>query len=198
METRQKGFTLPELMIVLALAATVLAIAAPNFSEFRVNNRLTSSGNDFLGAVSAARTEAIKRQVPVAVCPSADPRNAAATCTAGAFTGWIVFVDTDNDCVRDAGEELLRGDGPLDPALTASSNGVCASFAGSGFLQNIAGRATASRTLFCDERGAGAQAGTDQSMARGVFVTQTGRARVTRDISSGVTTDLSTWGIACP
>ena len=59
MKTRESGFTLMELMITLALAAVILSIGAPSFTEFRRNNRLTSVGNDFLGAVQTARSEAI-------------------------------------------------------------------------------------------------------------------------------------------
>lgn len=180
MKTRSAGFTLMELMVTLAIAAVILSIGAPSFGEFRRNNRLTSVGNEFLGAVQTARTEAIKRQTPVAVCPSADPTDAGATCTSGAFNGWIVFVDNDNDCERDAAEDVVRAGNTIDASLTAASTGDCASFGANGFLQNIAGKTTAGNTLFCDDRGTAVQAGTDQSAARGVEVSATGRSRVTR------------------
>lgn len=185
MKTRNAGFTLMELMIVLALAAVILSIGAPSFNEFRRNNRLTGVGNELLGAMQTARSEAIKRQVPVAVCPSDNPGDAAATCSGGAYTGWIVFADPDNNCVRDAGnpaiEPVLRVGATIDPALSVRSNGVCASFGGNGFLQDIPTAATRARnTLFCDDRGKALQAGTNQSAARGIDVSQTGRSRVTR------------------
>ena len=60
--------------------ALILGLAAPSFNEFRRNNRLTSTANDFLGAVQFARTEAIKRQQPVSVCATGEPHSAAATC----------------------------------------------------------------------------------------------------------------------
>jgi len=185
MKTRSAGFTLMELMITLALAAVILSIGAPSFTEFRRNNRLTSVGNEFLGAVQTARSEAIKRQVPVAVCPSANPGDPAATCSGGAFTGWIVFADPDNNCVRDAGnpaiEPVLRVGDTIDPTLSTRSTGICASFGGNGFRQNIPGVATAGHTLFCDDRGKALQAGTNLSAARGIEVGLTGRSRVTRE-----------------
>ncbi len=171
-----------ELMITLALAAVILSIGAPSFTEFRRNNRLTSVGNDFLGAVQTARSEAIKRQVPVAVCASANPGDAAATCSGGAFTGWIVFADPDNNCDRDAGnpaiEPVLRVGDTIDASLNARSTGSCVSFAATGFSQPVG---TATNTLFCDSRGKANQAGTNLSAARGIDVGLTGRSRVTRE-----------------
>ncbi|MGD9596972.1 MAG: GspH/FimT family pseudopilin [Steroidobacteraceae bacterium] len=197
MNKRIAGFTLMELMIVLALAAVILSIGAPSFAEFRRNNRLTGAGNELLGAMQTARSEAIKRQVPVAVCPSNDPGDAGATCSAGAFTGWIVFVDPDNNCVRDTAnprEVVLRVGDTIDPALTVRSTGICASFAGNGFLQDDVPSAAdvAGNTIFCDDRGKALQAGTNLSSARGVDVSATGRSRVTREPA-----EINAW-LACP
>jgi type IV fimbrial biogenesis protein FimT len=198
MKYRSRGFTLMELMIVLALAAVILALGAPSFNEFRRNNRLTGIANDFLGAIQTARTEAIKRQVPVAVCPSDD----GSSCTTGTFRGWVAFVDTDNNCTRDTTgtppvEPLVRVETRIDSdaakPIYEVSKGVCISFGSNGFRQNIGGKATADRTIFCDTRGNSTQAGTDQSAARGIEVTTTGRARVTRVVS-----DLNTWSLTCP
>ncbi|HKZ73594.1 MAG TPA: GspH/FimT family pseudopilin [Steroidobacteraceae bacterium] len=200
MQTKARGFTLIELMVVLALAAVVLSIAVPNFNQFRQNNRMTGVANEFLGAALTARAEAIKRQISVAVCPSSDPAAADPTCTTGAFAGWIVFADTDNDCVRDTGvsEDVVRTGMTIETAVTPVSTGVCLSFTSNGFRQNIAGKDTAARTLFCDQRGNSAQSGTAQSAARGIEVTPTGRARITREIA-----EISGWGslvpaVACP
>jgi type IV fimbrial biogenesis protein FimT len=198
MQNRSRGFTLTELLVALAVAALILGIAAPGFNDFRRNNRLTAAANDFLSAAQVARTEAIKRQVPVAVCPSGDPQNLAATCTAGAFSGWIVFVDTNNDCQRAAGEEKLKGDGPVDNSVRTRSNGNCVSFAGTGFIQAIAGRPSATRTVYCDTRGLANIAGQNQSAGRGIFVMNTGRSRVSRDSTSRTLTDVTQWGLACP
>ena len=51
-----------ELAVTLSLAGAVIALGAPNFIEFRNNNRLTSAANEFLGAALTARTEALKRR----------------------------------------------------------------------------------------------------------------------------------------
>jgi type IV fimbrial biogenesis protein FimT len=196
-----RGFTLLELMVVLALAAVILSLGVPAFKDFRRNSRITGIANDFLGSVQSARSEAIKRQLPVAVCPSDNPDAADAECSDGPFRGWIAFVDEDNDCLRDAAdpdEIVVRTGGRIDSdspsqQVTPVSNGVCASFAANGFVQTIAGRGTASRTLFCDSRGNAAQGGTTLSAARGLEISRTGRARVNRDID-----ELEAWPVDCP
>jgi type IV fimbrial biogenesis protein FimT len=178
-----------ELMVVLALAGVILAIGAPSFKFMRVNNRLTNAANDHLVIIHTARTEAIKRGKPVAICPTSDPREASAQCVSGdnAAQGFIAFVDASNDCVHDEGEEVLRGEWLPDAAVRVRSSGDCLSFASSGFPQPefVTGAIPALNIVFCDERGIAAQDGMELSAARGVLVTRTGRALVTRDISSG-------------
>lgn len=196
MKSRSRGFTIVELMVTLSIAALILAIGAPSFNEFRRNNRLTGTANDFLGAVQTARTEAIKRQLQVSVCPSANPNDASPTCTNGAFTGWIAFVDPDGNCVRNGAAvpdpmggaatretddiNLVRAGGPIETQVTVVSAGTCVSFAPTGFLQAVPGRVSSTRTMFCDDRGTALQGGTNLSVAREIQVTNVGRSRITR------------------
>lgn len=197
MQNRAKGFSLLELMTALAVAGVVLGIAAPSFNEFRRNNRLTGVANDFLAAVQIARTEAIKRQQIVSICSTTDvPTDPDAECTLGDFTSWLVFVDTNGNCLRaGVNEIILKADGPIDDNVDTDSNGDCISFAPTGFVRvAIPGGATAAtRTLYCDDRNVDAQSGTNQSAGRGIAITNTGRSRITRDITSGATSDISTW-----
>lgn len=62
---RISGFTLVELMIVLAIAAILLTLAAPSFRDLVLNNRLSVQTNRFVSAVNISRSEAIKRGVEI-------------------------------------------------------------------------------------------------------------------------------------
>jgi Tfp pilus assembly protein FimT len=193
-----------ELMIVLVIAAVVLGLGAPTFSQFRQNSRMSNTANDALGGVVKARTEAIKRQRFVAGCPSANPNAAEPTCTDNATAGFIVFVDTDGTCLRATGgtEPLLNSvayDHSMgNDVLTVKLDGNCLAFAPTGFRADVATRTTINRMLFCDKRGKASASGSALSAARGVVVSRTGRAKVTRDRASGTTEDLTTWTLTCP
>jgi type IV fimbrial biogenesis protein FimT len=184
-------------MIVIALAAVILAIGAPSFNEFRRNARLAGPANDFLAAAQLARTEAIKRQRNISICPTAAPAtDADPQCTAGPFVGWIVFEDADRDCTRGDDGQVLSHSPPNIGAgadrLSAASDGRCVPFAPSGFLdQGIAGRV--SHLVHCDARGNSAQGGTTLSAARGLIVTPNGRVSITRDIAV-----IDRWNLQCP
>jgi type IV fimbrial biogenesis protein FimT len=178
MNSRSRGFTLFELMMVLALAAVILGIGVPNFRDFQRNNRLTVAANNVLGMVITSRSEALRRQAVVSMCPSAAPEDDDATCGAG--SGWIVFEDTNANCVRDADEELISNT-TVDTDVNASSNTDCISFATTGFKRVVAGQPTTSHMMYCDDRGNTPRVPSGPvSAARGVEVAPTGRGVVAR------------------
>jgi len=116
------GFTLVELMIVLALVAILATIGVPSFTSFIVNNRLTAQANELVSALNLARSEAIKRNSRVTVCRS----NNGAGCGGTWNDGWIVFVDGGAAGSVDGADELLRAwSGPGNTSsLTSTVNAV--------------------------------------------------------------------------
>ena len=120
---RLRGFTLVELMVVVAIAAILALIAAPSFTETINRTRRKTYANQLYEDLAFARNEAIKRGVPVTVCPSTDGENCVASDSW--VTGWIVFVDVANTGGRDAASEaLLKVHEPLASGWTAIKNGV--------------------------------------------------------------------------
>ena len=92
-----RGFTLLELMVTVAVLAILIAIAVPSFASLMNSNRLAAQSNELIAAMQLARSEAIRRNSPVMLCPSDD----AQTCAgAGAWNGWIVMVDATDEVLR--------------------------------------------------------------------------------------------------
>jgi type IV fimbrial biogenesis protein FimT len=167
---RRQGYTLIELIIGLGLVATTLAWGMPSFGTLLRDSARTREVNQFIQAVYAARSEAIKRNGVVSLCPS---RNGT-TCSPSVswHTGWLIFVNLDRDspAARDAGEPLLRVYEPWD-AGHITANRSTLSFRPFGQMG-----VTATIT-FCDDRGSRA--------ARAVIISQTGRPRVASRSASG-------------
>ncbi len=91
------GFTLIELFVTIAIAGIVLSIAVPSFQNTIRNARLTANINQVVTALNLARSEAIKRNLPVSVRRSSTEWE----------SGWTVFVDIDGDGINDAGDDTL-------------------------------------------------------------------------------------------
>jgi len=62
-----QGFTLIELVATMAIVGILLALAIPSFNSTITSSRLTSYANDFVSALNLARSEAVRRGVPVTV-----------------------------------------------------------------------------------------------------------------------------------
>ncbi|WP_019626001.1 GspH/FimT family pseudopilin [Thioalkalivibrio sp. ALJT] len=67
--TRPQGFTLVELMVTIAVFAVLASIAVPSFRFIIENNRVTTAANELTTAFNYARSEAVRRGLPVSVCP---------------------------------------------------------------------------------------------------------------------------------
>lgn len=86
-----QGFSLAELMVVMAILGILAAIAAPSFNETILSTKLRAYANSLVGHAYLARGEAIKHNAPVTLCVSAD----GTSCAAGGWEqGWIVLSGT--------------------------------------------------------------------------------------------------------
>ena len=65
----QRGFTLIELMVVLAVIAILAMIGIPGFQTILQNSRMTSATNSLLSALQYARSEAVTQRAAVTVTP---------------------------------------------------------------------------------------------------------------------------------
>lgn len=114
-----RGLTLIELMMTIAIAAILLAVAAPGFQQVLNGNRLSSAVNELASAINLARAEAVRQNRRGVMCRSVD--GSACDGTSSSWGGWIVFVDVDADGVRDAAEPVIKS-GTFDPSLVVTSS----------------------------------------------------------------------------
>jgi type IV fimbrial biogenesis protein FimT len=112
MSAGMRGFTLVELMVTVALVALLMAIGVPTFRDVSLGSRLTAAANNVLASVQLARSEAIKRNLSVTLCASAD----GATCAGGGGweQGWIVL---------DSGGDLLQRQEAMPDGYVMSQTG---------------------------------------------------------------------------
>jgi type IV fimbrial biogenesis protein FimT len=105
----QSGFSMIELMVVLAIAAILLTIGAPSFREMIQNQRMTATVNDFFMAINLTRSEAIQRGSRVDLVPAGDGTD---------WTkGWVVFIDQNNNHKSDAGDKIIFSHGPVPDGI---------------------------------------------------------------------------------
>ena len=88
---KQRGFTLIELMVTVAIAAIVLTLGVPSFRDLIQNNRVASTVNGLVTALQLARSEAIKRGGNITLCSSTNGTTCANSNTW--TSGWIVTTD---------------------------------------------------------------------------------------------------------
>jgi len=107
------GFTLVELLVVMAVAVVMLAMAAPRMADFTASNQLTALKSDLAGAVALARTEAAKRGLPVILT------RVGSGPTGNEYAGgWELVGDDDSSGSADSSEPRLRAHAALASTLT--------------------------------------------------------------------------------
>lgn len=101
-----RGFTLLELMITLAVLAIALGVGAPAMGALLEHTRATRTLHLATSALATARMEAIRRNRPVSVWPSADGHRCRADPVWSA--GWIIFVDADRTGQPGSAEDVMH------------------------------------------------------------------------------------------
>lgn len=159
---KSNGFTLIEMMIVIAIIALIAGYGVPQFNSMMQNGRLSTQVNELQGLMQLARSEAVTNRVVTRICGSTDK----ATCNTNNWEGGaILFRDRDNNGSASA-TELVR----VMPAVTNGNTirGVAGaiSFLADGTL------ASSAMLRICDTRGA--------DSSRQVRINTAGQSRINK------------------
>ncbi len=175
---QQAGFTLIEFMIVMLIMAVFVTVGVPSFQNTIRENRLATHANELVSTFHFARSEAIKRRLPVAICRTVNGFACVTTGTAAWEKGWLVFVDDNGNGTFNSGTEtLLRSVSGKDTSTLRANDSVLddvISFRNNGLLSNTGGSFN-----LCDAKTA--DTGTGRNIAinvTGQVVTKIGSASV--------------------
>lgn len=162
----QKGFTIPELMMGIALFAIIVNYAVPSFETLMRRQELSSKLGELNTLMAYARTEAVSRAKNVIVCP-ADPDSIGCLGSNDWSSAWRVYVDLNDDGVFDSDDQLIRESGDYGRRVQLTSNSTAP------IIYNDAGESEAGRTVnFCVP-------GADANSSRRLLINNVGSTRVT-------------------
>jgi type IV fimbrial biogenesis protein FimT len=129
MKAGNKGFTIIELLVVVAVVAISLTIALPSFQAFVLNGRISTETNNLVSALNIARSEAVKRGARVSISAVGGNWN----------NGWEVKVVSSN-------EKILVMEAPADSIVITPSGGAQYEYLPSGSVNQN----TEQSFYFCD------------------------------------------------
>ncbi len=117
---RQRGVSLIEQIMVLAIIAVLLGIATPPLRQLLGRNALRVAQTDFIAALHYARETAVMSGQRTLFCPTVD----GSRCSEGTQweSGWLLARDGDGDDQPD-GRPLHVGNGYGDKLIVRSSSG---------------------------------------------------------------------------
>lgn len=161
----KNGYTLLEFLITLALLGIFLGLAVPSWCSMIMHNQTTAHVNQIVSAIQLARSEAIKRNMIVTLCKSADQK----TCSGNWPDGQIVFIDREGRGQVQTPDDIIRVFDRLTPHATLQWKGSRGS---QDYLQitPYGGLEVQNGTfLYCS---------TDQRYVRKISISPTGRVKI--------------------
>jgi len=155
-QSRLRGMTLIESLVVVAILAVLAALTAPAFSAFLKKQRVDATSYRLVAHLQTARSVAIARNVRTTIAPIDGDHWE---------LGWQVFTDANRTAKYDSGDELLATAPAVEAGLSITgraSGQSWVSFAGDGQPKLFNGGFQSGTFVVC----AGADLGTQVIMNR--------------------------------
>ena len=117
----QAGFSLVEILTVLAITTILLLIGVPSYAGLVESQRASSAMHLLTAHMASARITAITYRIPTVVCPS----DRAGGCRRDGdwSQGWLMFFDADGNRQPDSRQDILRDENaPIHPSLRILSS----------------------------------------------------------------------------
>jgi type IV fimbrial biogenesis protein FimT len=175
---QQLGYSMAELLVVLALAAILMSLAVPSMTSMLNSQKAKSMGTSFLASLNLARNEAIKRNARVVMCKSAD--STGCVTSGGWEQGWIVFHDVNNNALLNTGEDLILTQGAVAQNLRLTGNSQVAnyvSYGASGSAKMVSGAFQSGTLTLCFEP-------PSVPDIKKIILSATGRARLQKGLAA--------------
>ena len=166
----QKGVTLLEMLIALAVAAIVLTTVAPSMQTIVAKNRITADINTVSSVIQYARFNAIDQQSATTICPSPDFSD----CSTNWNQAKIVFMDANGNGDRDTSEPLLMSTEAISGGNNMKGPSTVIQFTESGATNVSETMSDTVSLILCDST-------KKADLTRALLINQQGRVRVSSD-----------------
>ena len=169
---RSRGFSVIELLAVLAIAVILLSLGVPAWKDLISSTKVSSSRMLLASTLALARETALENAQYLTLCPSSDQQQCSGDYTAW-HEGMILFVDRNADRQHSDDEPILRTIARMPRITIQSSSGrksIRYAADGSAWGSNLTLR-------FCMPE--------DASYNRAIILYGSGRARFSDSLSNG-------------
>jgi type IV fimbrial biogenesis protein FimT len=130
----ERGFTLVELLITMAVALVLIMIAVPSFKNITLSNKLNTAANDIVNAIHVARMEAVKRNSNTQLCSNSASANNTSDILGGACGTEVGAVYAMNGA---APSPVLGGTNGIAPPIQLNADMTALRFTAQGLAWKV-------------------------------------------------------------